>query len=116
MRLAPGSFAILLVTAGLSGCCQRFCCNQPMSPCAPTTTQGAAVVRYGDVCQVPAGGNTVISGDPNRRVVISDAPAPRVVVSEPNKPSGSKGWRKAEPESMATTRVEGGLSTDSLSR
>ena len=68
-----------------------------------------AVVEYGAVCQVPpAGGNTV---------VVASAPpsTQRVLVSRPQGRLGSRlAWRKPDPESLATTRVEGGLDDSAL--
>jgi hypothetical protein len=107
--------ALLLVLATgyvglLSGCCHHWCYNRA-SECPPVTANAGAV-RYGSVCDAPEG-DTIISQAP-RRSSVGSAPRPRVVVSESG--SGSNGWRKSDPESMATTRMEGNIDDDARTR
>jgi hypothetical protein len=47
---------------------------------------------------------------------MTSAPRPRVVVSEPSgRLAGRSGWRRPDPESIAT-RVEGTLDDDTINR
>jgi hypothetical protein len=121
MRLAPACLAILLPTllGSMTGCHQHHYYYNGAAPCGPTTTQ-LSPVPYGAVCEVPADGvssGTVINQAPVRRSTISNAPAPRVVVSQPATGASSRrGWHRTDPESLATTRVEGAIDGDSLQR
>ncbi|MDX2037650.1 MAG: hypothetical protein SFX72_13445 [Isosphaeraceae bacterium] len=116
MRLQRATLALVVASGAASGCCRHYICSPVASPCAPTIGQGA-VVRQGEICQVPDdyGGRTIVSQNPGTRNEIGSAPPPRVVVSEPGR-SRSRGWTKTEPESLATTRVEGGVAIDSMTR
>ncbi len=107
---------ILLAVFGLisqGGCCHWCYNHQPA--CAPAAAS-APVVRYGAVCEAPAEGVVVSQGAPrSSSTSINDAPRPKVVVSEPNGRSTS-GWRRSDPESLATTRVEGSIDDNTRSR
>ncbi len=69
-----------------------------------------SVIRSGDVCEVPAvvGPSYVSSGVPGR--------SSQIVISQPQgmrgsaPPSGRYAWRRPDPENLATTRIEGGVS------
>ena len=93
------------------GCCHYCYQHQPV---CPPVASSAPVVRYGAVCDAPSEG-TVISQAPSRSSSINDAPRPKVVVSEPSG-RNSSGWRRSDPESMATTRVEGASDGEIRSR
>jgi hypothetical protein len=100
-----------------AGCCQYPCYQQPA--CPPVATQ-PAVVRYGAVCEVPStSGPTIISqAKPgSSSSVVAEAPRPRVVVSEPSgRVTGRAGWRRSDPESIATTRSEGAIDDEPIRR
>jgi hypothetical protein len=101
----------------LAGCCQYPCYQQ--SGCPPVATQ-PAVIRYGAVCEAPANsGPTIISqAKPgSSSSVVAEVPRPRVVVSEPSgQVSGRAGWRRSDPESIATTRSEGAIGDETTDR
>lgn len=116
-RRRPARFAaspLLGALAGLaSGCCQPgYVAVQP--GCPPMASQPAAV-RYGDVCQTPAGGSAVVvQSTPAGAATMGNAPRPRVVVSEPGgRLAGRTGWRRSDPESIAT-RLEGAIDDDTV--
>ena len=115
-RLRKTALAALLTTwVGVqSGCCHHYCMNQQANPCAPLAAQ-PSVIRYGAVCEAPSEG-TVLSGTP-RSVVSADAPRPRIVVSRPGSGGLAQGgWRRADPESLATTRLEGAIDDEARRR
>jgi hypothetical protein len=118
--------ALLLAAAGSvtsAGCTHNYYYGTPQAciPTAPGTVTASSAVPYGSVCDVPTqvvGGSTVVAGTPapGTTTVLSGPKPPRVVLSEPN--HGPRlSWRRADPEtSMATTRVEGGVTDSSLTR
>lgn len=68
-----------------------------------------SVIRSGEVCEVPAVvGPSYVSGVPGRssQIVISQPQGMRSSASA----SGRYAWRKPDPENLATTRVQGGIS------
>jgi hypothetical protein len=84
----------------------------PLNPLDPPV-RAPSVINSGAVCEVPAavtGAPSYVSGVPGRsgQIVISQPQGPR------NYADTRRGyaWRKPEPESLATTRIEGGV-TDS---
>src|SRR4051812_21105228 len=102
-RYPRGRALILLAgLAGEAGCTHNYYYGTAMPPCTEPET-----VRVGSVCDVPG---QVVSG---RTVVTQVAPpgSSRVVISEPRvgPPAGSPrlGWRRSDPESLATSSVEG---------
>jgi hypothetical protein len=101
----------------LAGCCQYPCYQQP--GCPPVATQ-PTVIRSGPVCEAPAtSGPTIISQarPGSSSSAVAEAPRPRVVVSEPSgRVSGRTGWRRSDPESLATTRSEGAIGDESIDR
>jgi hypothetical protein len=72
-------------------------------------TPAPAVASYGAVCDVPS------TGSGSARVVAS-APKSSVVISQPHRGRLGSGlsWRRPDPESLATTRVEGGIDSSQL--
>jgi hypothetical protein len=66
-----------------------------------------SAIRSGPVCEVP-GTPVYVSGVPARsgQIVISQPQGARTYAASP--PRGYA-WRKPEPESLATTRIEGGV-------
>ncbi len=131
MRLAPILRAVASVgLAGLawitSGCTHHhyYGAGVPVACAeAPATIISS---RYGEVCEVPAqsGGATVVTQAPAAAPrVVASAPRPsRVLVSEPRSSSppvrgnGRFSWHRADPEGLATTRVDGALDDDPVSR
>jgi hypothetical protein len=108
-RIRPTALLTIVATwaAIQTGCCQHWCYQQP--GCPPVAAQ-AGVVRYGAVCEAPGQPETVISQAQGSSPAIANAPRPRVVVSEPGgRLAGNGGWRRMDPESIATTRTEGAL-------
>jgi hypothetical protein len=137
-----GLLVILAHCAGMAGCTHNYYYGNAVPVCAETAPVGAPVVAAAPVaapvvvtaapassqviCDVPTSvvGGGLITTAPAGTVVAS-APAPRVVVSEPvgGMPffrGGSRlGWRRSvssDPASIATTRVEGAIDDDSISR
>ncbi len=100
-----------------SGCCQH---DYYVQGCPPGTSAQPAVIRYGSVCEAPAPGGTVIGQSPSQRPsTAGQAPStrPRVVISEPGPRLANRpGWRRSDPDSFATTRVEGPIDEDSINR
>ncbi len=116
-RLAAPCLLAIGTAAG-SGCCQPA--YAPVQPgCPPVAAASApATVRYGDICQTApaAGSSSVVQSTPSRAATMADAPRPRVVVSEPsNRLAGRAGWRRVDPETIAT-RVEGAVDDDTVRR
>ncbi len=98
-----------------AGCCQPG--YVPAQPGCPPMASQPAAVRYGDVCQTPsAGSSAVAQAAPSRVASMADAPRPRVVVSEPTgRLAGRSGWRRTDPESIAT-HLEGAVDDDTIRR
>ncbi len=105
---------ILGLACAQVGCCQHYYA-QPALGCPPVAAQPSAM-RYGSVCEATDG--TVVGQTPSRSSTIADSPRPRVVVSEPNggRLAGRSGWRRTDPEGLATTRVEGALDDETVHR
>jgi hypothetical protein len=106
-RLLRGGATILLAgLAGGVGCTHNYYYGTAAPLCPEPET-----VRVGSVCDVP--GRTVVTqvGPPR---------SSRVVISEPRGgplAGGSRlGWRRSEPESLATSRVEGSLDDQTIGR
>jgi hypothetical protein len=98
---------ILLVgLAGGAGCTHNYYYGTSVPLCPEPET-----VRVGSVCDVP--GRTVITQ-------VAPPRSSRVVISEPRGgplAGGSRlGWRRSDPESLATSSVEGSLDDETLSR
>jgi hypothetical protein len=129
-RILRWSVVITLLEIGLgSGCVHNHYYGYPQSPCdpppagtikvgstAPATTLAPGAVAYGSFCEVTPITNaaTLNATGPGSRIVAA-APRPsRVLVSEPAdegfsiRPSRS-GWRRTDPEAIATTKVEGAI-------
>ena len=121
---------VLAGWAGMSGCTHNYYYTTP--GCAPTVGQTVSS-QVGSVCEVPEQGEivastpgTVVGSAPARRIVNAapNASNSRVVISQPGYSSqtgragGNRlaGWRRTDPESSATTRVEGTLDTPSVIR
>jgi hypothetical protein len=88
--------------------------------CPPTTTV-PSTVRAGAVCDVPTqvveGGTKMASGS-SRATVVSGAVSSnssRVVVSEPTEPA-KVAWKRSDPDSAATTTVQGTANDPSINR
>jgi hypothetical protein len=107
--------------AGTSGCTH----NHYYGNAVPLCPQPATVTTYGPVCEVPTqvAGGTLLAPGTGQTTVVATAPRPsRVVVSEPRdgvpllRGRGRLGWRQSDPDTLATTRVEGDLGDDSVNR
>lgn len=98
-----------------AGCCHHYY-SGPAPGCPPVAVARPSAVRYGEVCEAPAG--TIVGQGAVGSTPIAAAPRPRVVISEPNgsRLAGRSGWRRADPENMATTRVDGALDDDTVRR
>ena len=130
MKLAPnlrGTLWIVLAGwVGSSGCTHNYYYGG-VPACAPSGLPVSSQV--GQICEVPSG-QVVVSGTPysdpgSGSGVVVQSPAqnsstvgntqPRVVISQPAyRPSigqtvNGLRWRRPDPESVATTRVEGAL-------
>jgi hypothetical protein len=92
-------------------------------PAGSVPAGAVTVSRYGEVCEVPSAVDQQLAVQRNGRpsYVTGSAPS-RVVVSEPQgsgpfvSRSSRMAWRRPDPESIATTRVEGALSDDTKIR
>jgi hypothetical protein len=106
-----GALILLAGLAGGAGCTHNYYYGTAVPLCPEPET-----VRVGSVCDVP--GQVV----PGRTVITQVAPprSSRVVISEPRGGplvGGSRlGWRRSDPESLATSSVEGSLDDETLSR
>lgn len=139
-----GLLVILAHCAGMAGCTHNYyygnavpVCAEPPGVTAPVvaaapilapapTIVTAAPAGSEVICDVPttvAGGGLITTAPAG--TVVATAPRPRVVVSEPTGGmpffrGGSRfGWRKSassDPANIATTRVDGALDDDSISR
>jgi hypothetical protein len=105
--------ALLAALPGAVGCATHYhYYGNAMPPCDGPPGSQPVVVQApppGAVCEVPVDrGPTVITAAP-------PAGGSQVVISQPqgsrgsSTPGGRYAWRKPEPESMATTRIEGGI-------
>jgi hypothetical protein len=135
VKLAPnlrGTLWIILAGwVGSSGCTHNYYYGA-VPACGPTGLPVSGQV--GQICEVPSG-QVVVSGAPSSEVgpgsgVVVQAPSqgsavatntqPRVLISQPAYgPSISQSinrlkWRRPDPESLATTRVEGALDSGSV--
>jgi hypothetical protein len=109
LRDLPRAAALSLIgLASATGCTHYhyygapppMICEQPA-----VVAQRPVLVPYGSVCEVPPGGTTAVAEAPRRG---------EVIISRPQGGSaGRRGsrfaWHKPDPESLATTRIEGGL-------
>jgi hypothetical protein len=112
--LAP---IVLCAWAGVSGCTHNYYYGYPA---------GTAPGVLGEVCQVPTqtSGGTVIVQSPGQPTYVAAAPANApVLVSEPligGGPllrAGSRfTWRRPDPESLATTRIDGAIDDSTVTR
>lgn len=106
----------LIILAGGAGCTHNYYYGTTVPLCTEPET-----VRVGSVCDVPG---QVVGGRvlPGRTVITQVAPprSSRVVISEPRggPPAGGSrlGWRRSDPESLATISVEGSLDDETLNR
>jgi len=119
--LRVGALLVLAGWAGSTGCTHNYYYGNAV----PICTEPAVASNSGTVCGVPTqvAGGTLVAQGPGRTTVITGAPGPSgVVVSEPlyNGPlvrgPGPFSWRRSDPESLATTKVDGALQDDSVSR
>lgn len=115
------ALAVLAALGGVTGCTHNYYYGAVPAGVVPADT--VTIRRYGEVCEVPSAADRQVaiqrSGQPS--YVTGSAPS-RVVVSEPqgSGPFLSRGsrmaWRKPDPESLATTRVEGAIDDDTKIR
>lgn len=110
-RLSVGTMMLASLTTSIGCTHYHFYGTNGVPVCeAPAAAAGAQPVlvpQYGSVCEVPSSpGATVVSGAPGgTRVLVSQPQGPRRFLSG----GGSRfAWRRPDPESLATTRVEGG--------
>jgi hypothetical protein len=136
-RRLPQLFIVILVAhaAAGSGCIHNhyYGYNQPVCEPAVVSQPGAVrvsgsppaatavapapnAIAYGSVCEVPAlsGPSGAVTVGPGSRVVQATPRPSRVLVSEPagegySIRAGRTGWRRTDPESIATTKVEGAI-------
>ena len=101
-----GALILLAGLAGGAGCTHNYYYGTAVPLCPEPEP-----VRVGSVCDVP--GRTVVTQ-------VVPPRSSRVVISEPRGGpvvGGSRlGWRRSEPEGLATSRVEGSLDDETLSR
>jgi hypothetical protein len=113
--LRQAALLALAFTAGSTGCTHNYYYGTYVPAYA-------APGQYGEVCEVPSqvSGGTVMAQAPGT-TVLAAAPGTRVLVSEPQGITPIfRGprivWRKPDPESLVTTRVEGGIDDASVTR
>lgn len=89
---------------------------------APVCCEPAPVTTYGNACTVPGQGTvvsqaptTVAGGLPRARRVLTSEARDSDGIPIVRNGSGFR-WRRSDPESVATTRVEGAVSDDSVNR
>jgi hypothetical protein len=135
VKLAPNLRGTLWVVlagwVGSSGCTHNYYYGG-VPACGPTGLPVSSQV--GQICEVPSG-QVVVSGTPSADTgsgssVVVQAPRqgstfvtnsqPRVVISQPaygpsiGQSTSRLKWRRPDPESLATTRVEGALDGGSI--
>jgi hypothetical protein len=107
-------------SAGSIGCTHNYYYGA-----VPVCGEPAVVSSNGTICEVPTqvAGGILAGPGAGRTTIVSGAPRPsRVVMSEPlnSEPlargPGRFSWRRSDPESLATTKVDGALDDDSVSR
>lgn len=115
-RLRQGTLILLASgwVGASTGCIQRNYYS-PVPVCASPV--GSTTIQYGAVCEVPpppGAGSTVVQA-PGTTVV---AGPPQLLVSQPRGEGllGSRSWRRSDDAPLATTRIEGSLDGDTLSR
>ncbi len=104
------ALAVLATLCGAAGCTQYHYYGNG-GPCDMPPGARPVVIQSppaGDVCEVPPrSGTTIVNNSPSG--------GSQVLVSQPQgvrnaDAAGSRfAWRRSDPESMATTRVEGGI-------
>jgi hypothetical protein len=103
---------ILALLAGAAGCTHNYYYGT-MPICAEPAPSAAVITTPATVCEVP----TQVVGGTVAQPLASPAP---VVISEPAdggslRRLGSRlSWRRADPENLATTEVEGALDDDTI--
>jgi hypothetical protein len=114
MRRRVLALAVLAVCP--IGCTRNYYYGQgPTLPlCDPPVTSGPTVItQQGDVCAVPnsGSGSQIALSQPQGAKRSSGS-------SSASRSSGSSSsyWRRPDPESMASTRIEGSLSDDAAVR
>jgi hypothetical protein len=135
VKLAPSLRGTLWVVlagwVGFSGCTHNYYYGS-VPACGPTGLPVSSQV--GQICEVPSG-QVVVSGTPSdvagsgSSVVVQPPPQsstvitstqPRVLISQPaygpsiGQSTSRLKWRRPDPESLATTRVEGALDSGSI--
>jgi hypothetical protein len=92
-------------------------------PAGSVPAGSVTVSRYGEVCEVPSAVDQQLAVQRNGQPSYVTGAAPsRVVVSEPQgsgpfvSRSSRMAWRRPDPESIATTRVEGAIDDDTKIR
>ena len=130
MKLAPSLRGTLWVVlagwVGSSGCTHNYYYGS-VPACGPT---GLPVsTQVGQVCEIPSNqvivsgtpssdtgsGSSVVAQAPRQGSTVVSNPQPRVVISQPaygnsiGQSINRLKWRRPDPESLATTRVEGAL-------
>lgn len=109
---SPRLLATILLggASGLMGGCTHYhyygqaapICD-PGTTLAPVATAPAVIAPRGSICEVPGSSGTVVAARP--------APSrSEIVVSSPQPSRGRLSWRRPDPESLATTRIQGHIS------
>jgi hypothetical protein len=108
-RLA--ALLVLFVIAGAMGCTHNYYFGSYVPG------------QYGEVCEVPSqvSGGTVMAQSRSPTTVGAAPDTTTVLVSEPQFAGpffrGPRfAWRRPDPESLITTRVEGGIDGESVTR
>jgi hypothetical protein len=123
---------LIMAWAGASGCIHNHYYGTGMPGCPPIGQP--VTTQVGSICDVPTG-QVIVSNPSSSRTISSNVTAqplaegtavasngqPRVVISQPAFGPPSIGqstsrlkWRRPDPESLATTKVEGGLDDTTL--
>ena len=112
---------LLAALGGATGCTHNY--YYGAMPAGVVPGQPVTVQRYGEVCVVPpaADRQVAIQRDGQPSSVTGAAPS-RVVVSQSqgsgafNSRGSRMAWRRPDPETLATTRVEGAIDDDTKIR
>jgi hypothetical protein len=117
-QLLRTALPALAIAAGSAGCTHNYYYGSAI----PVYSSPG---EYGDVCEVPSqvSGGTVLVQSPSAPATVAAAPGTtRVLVSEPLGSGtffrgGSRlAWRRPDPDSLITTRVEGGVDDATVTR
>jgi hypothetical protein len=112
------AFALAALAVCPMGCTRHYYYGQvPTMPLCdpPVTSQPTVISRSGDVCAVPG---TIVGPERGSQISLSQPQGARTSTgtASASRSQSSSYWRRPDPESMASTRIEGSLPDDATIR